>query len=114
MKILIAESHTRMREFIKLLVDKLGYTSIEASNGLMAIDNFIFHQPDIVIMDFKLKVIDGLEAVSIIKKMSATVKIIVVADYDDESLKQKAILAGADKYLLKENLIELKDFLNGS
>lgn len=52
---------------------------------------------------------DGIEAAAIIRKIFSCVKIIMVTDYNEEQLKQKAFNAGANDYLLKEDLIKLKD-----
>ena len=112
MKVLIADDNKRMREFIKYIVNEQGHTTVEASNGLMAVDNFMFHKPEIVLMDIKLKVMDGIEAAAIIRKISSIVKIIMVTDYNEESLKEKSFKVGANEYLLKENLIDLKKIIN--
>jgi two-component system chemotaxis response regulator CheY len=112
MKVLIADNNTRMREFIKYIVCEQGHTAVEASNGLMAVDNFLFHNPDLVLMDIKMKVMDGIEAASLIRKMSSEVKIVMVTDFDEAILKKNALAAGADGYILKENLLMLKYKLN--
>lgn len=111
MKILIVDDNKGIRDFIKEMVCHLGYETIEASNGLMAVDNFFFHKPEVVLMDIKMDVMDGIEATRLIRKISPSVKIIMVTDYNEESLKLKALKAGANSYLLKENLLELKEKL---
>lgn len=112
MKVLIVDNNKGMREFIKELVCGLGYEPIEASNGLMAVDNFLFHNPEIVLMDIKMDVMDGIEATRLIRKISSSTKIIMVSDYNEEQLKQKAFNAGANDYLLKEDLLKLKNILS--
>ena len=112
MKVLIVDNNKGMREFIKEMVCNLGYEAIEASNGLMAVDNFLFHNPHIVLMDIKMDVMDGIEATRLIRKISPSVKIIMVTDYNEESLKLKAFKAGANDYLLKEDLLKLKNILS--
>lgn len=112
MKVLIVENNRGMREFIKEMVHNLGYEPVEASNGLMAVDNFIFHNPEIVLMDIKMDVMDGIEATRLIRKISSSTKIIMVTDYNEEPLKQKAFNAGANDYLLKEDLLKLKNILS--
>ncbi|KAF0140538.1 MAG: two-component system chemotaxis family response regulator CheY [Stygiobacter sp.] len=112
MKILIADNNARMREFIKYIINEQGHTAVEASNGLMAVDNFIFHKPEVVLMDIKMDVMDGIEATRLIRKISPSVKIIMVTDYNEEPLKLKALKAGANDYLLKEELLRLKNMLN--
>lgn len=114
MKVLIVENNRGMREFIKEMVHNLGYQPIEASNGLMAVDNFIFHKPEIVLMDIKMDVMDGIEATRLIRKISPAVQIIMVTDYNEESLKLKAFNAGANEYLLKEELLKLKNLLSAN
>lgn len=114
MKVLIVDNNKGMREFIKEMVYNLGYEPLEASNGLMAVDNFIFHKPEIVLMDIKMDVMDGIEATRLIRKISSHVKIIMVTDYNEEPLKLKAFEAGANEYLLKEELLKLKNLLNAN
>ena len=111
MKVLIADDNLRMREFIKYIINEQGHTAVEASNGLMAVDNFLFHKPEIVLMDVKMAVMDGIEAATIIRKISSSVKIIMVTDYNEELLKQKAFNTGVNDYLLKEELTKLKNYL---
>ncbi|OGU65877.1 MAG: hypothetical protein A2499_03015 [Stygiobacter sp. RIFOXYC12_FULL_38_8] len=111
MKILIADNNARMREFIKYIINEQGHTAVEASNGLMAVDNFIFHKPEIVLMDIKMDVMDGIEAAALIRNISASVKIIMVTDCNEKSLMEKSFKVGANKYLLKENLIDLKKII---
>lgn len=114
MKVLIADDNMRMREFIKYIICREGHTAVEASNGLMAVDNFLFHNPDMVLMDIKMNVMNGIEATLLIRKFSSEVKIIIVTDYMEDSLMKEAFNAGADKYLLKENLTELRELLIGN
>jgi len=108
MTILIADDNRNIREFIKEILSGLDHKIIEATNGLMAVDNFIAHSPEIVLMDIKMKIMDGIEATEIIRKISSEVKIIMVTDYNEESLRKRAKEAGANDYVLKENLLELK------
>lgn len=108
MTILIADDNRHIREFIKEIISGSGHNVIEASNGSMAVDNFIAHSPEIVLMDIKMKIMDGIEATEIIRKISSEVKIIMVTDYNEESLRKRAKEAGANDYVLKENLLELK------
>ena len=112
MKVLIVDNNKSMREFIKEMVCHLGYETIEASNGLMAVDHFCSHKPEVVLMDIKMDVMDGIEAARLIRKISSSVKIIMVTDYNEESLKLKAFKAGANDYLLKEDLLRLKNILS--
>ena len=69
-------------------------------------------KPDLILMDINLAgKIDGIEAATIIRKISSSVKIIMVTDYNEELLKQKAFNTGVNDYLLKEELTKLKNYL---
>lgn len=108
MTILIVEDNEQMRNFEKLILSQWGHTTIEADNGRTGVDAFVKNNPDVVLMDIKMGDTDGIEATRLIREISSTVKIIMVTDYDEKSLRKRAKEAGANDYVLKENLLELK------
>ncbi|MDP1994773.1 MAG: response regulator [Ignavibacteria bacterium] len=108
MTILIVEDNEQMRNFEKHILKSWGHTTIEADNGRTGVDAFVKNNPDVVLMDIKMGDTDGIEATRLIREISSTVKIIMVTDYDEKSLRKRANEAGANDYVLKENLLELK------
>ncbi|HRI47974.1 MAG TPA: response regulator [Ignavibacteriaceae bacterium] len=112
MKILIVDDNKNIREFIKEIIADLGFQIAEASNGLMAITKVKLFNPEIILMDIKMDIMDGIEATIEIRKLSSTARIIIVTDYSEKSLIDKAMKAGADEYLLKKELIKLKNLLS--
>jgi DNA-binding NarL/FixJ family response regulator len=73
----------------------------EASNGREAVQIVAEEQPDVVLMDVRMPVMDGLEATRRIKERWPQVKVIVLTMYP--SNEAEALAAGADHFLLKEN-----------
>jgi len=71
----------------------------EASNGQEAINKIKSQPPDIVLMDMRMPVMDGLEATKIIKKRWPWVKVIALTMY--QNYQSEALLAGADAFLVK-------------
>ena len=74
-----------------------------AENGERMVELIPDHQPiDVILMDIQMPVMDGIEATEKIKQLFPQIKIIMVTVFDDEENIFKAIQAGADGYLLKD------------
>jgi DNA-binding NarL/FixJ family response regulator len=71
----------------------------EASNGREAVQIVAQEQPDVVLMDVRMPVMDGLEATRHIKNRWPQVKVIVLTMYP--SNEAQALAAGADRFVLK-------------
>jgi DNA-binding NarL/FixJ family response regulator len=76
----------------------------EAANGEEAIEQFEVHHPDIVLMDLRMPVMDGLAATRAILADHPDAKIIVLSTYDGDVNIHRALEAGARGYLLKDML----------
>lgn len=100
-KIMIVDDSLRARRALKALMSQQeGITVIaEASNGQEAIQIISKQRPDIVIMDLRMPVMDGLEATRAIKAGWPQVKIIILTMYPDH--QAEALAAGADAFLVK-------------
>jgi DNA-binding NarL/FixJ family response regulator len=73
-----------------------------ASNGQDALQKLFSHQPDIILMDINMPVMDGIEATKRIKHQFPDIKIIMLTVFDDGDNLFNSILAGATGYLLKD------------
>ena len=73
----------------------------EAENGREGIDVVQCHQPDVVILDMAMPVMDGLEALPHIKRACPTASVLVVSGFDPGTVLTSALEAGADGYLQK-------------
>ena len=73
-----------------------------AANGKEACDFVKNNVPDIILMDVRMPVMDGVEAVKHIKADFPLIKIIMLSTYDEDEFVRDAILAGASGYLLKD------------
>jgi DNA-binding NarL/FixJ family response regulator len=73
----------------------------EADNGLAGIDVVAAHQPDVVILDMAMPVMDGLEALPHMKRASPRTRVLVVSGFDPATVLASAAEAGADGYLQK-------------
>lgn len=73
----------------------------EAANGAEAIDLARAEQPDVVLLDLGMPVMDGLEALPKIKQVAPTARVIVFSSFDVAEMAEKAVAAGAARYIQK-------------
>jgi len=103
-KILIVDDHSVVREGLRRIlnlddtIDVVG----EAKNGMEAISRAIALLPDVVIMDLKMPVMDGITAIRELKQRLPKVQVLVLTLYAEDYV-QEAIEAGAAGYLLKDS-----------
>jgi DNA-binding NarL/FixJ family response regulator len=102
-KIAIADDYKIFRDGIKvgLLSDDNLEVVLEADNGEDLLAAFEKNMPDVVIMDLKMPIMDGMEATKIIKKKYGSVKVLVVTMYEDDKFIIHLMENGANGYLLK-------------
>ena len=77
-----------------------------ANNGQVAIQQVETLQPDVVLMDIRMPVMDGREATRIICQQFPKIKVLVVSTFDEDEYITQAIKAGAKGYLLKDMPVE--------
>jgi len=102
--ILLTDDHLLVRNGIKSLLEEDAFLHVigEASNGQEALDLAKELQPDLLIIDVRMPVMDGIEAVGHLKKYAPNTKAIVLSMHDSEEYILKSIQAGASGYLLKD------------
>jgi Response regulator containing a CheY-like receiver domain and an HTH DNA-binding domain len=111
MRILITDDHPEMRLLIKTLIGDLAEVFIECADGAEALPTYREHRPDWVIMDIKMPGLDGISATREISAAFPGARIIIATDYDDCRLRKAAFSAGACEYVIKDELIRLRDIL---
>ena len=105
-RILIADDHAFLREGIAAMLRFQHDMELvaEAGDGKDAVDLFVQHRPDIVLMDLQMPVMNGIEAIREICKVHPVAKIIVLTTYQGDAQVHRAIMSGATGYLLKSML----------
>lgn len=101
LRILIADDHPAMREAIYESVIDFGEVVGAAHNGQQAVDLVARLEPDVVVMDLRMPILDGIEATRVIKAQHPHVRVVVYTAYDDRALLEEVIAAGADACALK-------------
>ena len=101
--ILVADDHTLMREGTRQLLQHEPDLRVigEAENGEQAVALAGQLLPDVVLLDMRLPVLNGIEATKRIVEANPSVRVLIVSAYDDEDYVMASLQAGACGYLLK-------------
>jgi DNA-binding NarL/FixJ family response regulator len=102
-KFAIADDHEIFRQGLKLVLagDQALQFTVEAENGFALMQLLKKQQPDVVLLDLKMPVMDGFATASEIKKLYPAIKILILTMYDEEHFIVHMLEAGANGYLLK-------------
>jgi len=103
-KMIIADDQTIVREGLALVLDFDDDIEIifQAKNGQEVINYLADHECNIVLMDIKMPVINGVEATKIIHQTYPDVKILILTTFNDYEYIFQALKNGANGYLLKD------------
>jgi two-component system, NarL family, response regulator LiaR len=104
MRILICDDQDMIREGLTLILSS--NTEFEvvgaAEDGARAIDLIEQASPDLVLMDLKMPIMDGIQATESIKRRFPHIKVLVLTTHSDDEWLFDAIRSGANGYLLKD------------
>jgi DNA-binding NarL/FixJ family response regulator len=103
-RVVVVDDHAVVREGLELLLSR--FDGIEcvgtAANGEGALPVVSALQPDVVLMDLSMPVMDGVEATGQIIREHPDVRVVVLTTFSDRSRVLRAVDAGASGYLLKD------------
>ncbi|MEV6032179.1 response regulator transcription factor [Nonomuraea sp. NPDC052116] len=104
MKVLVVDDQQLMREGLVALLDLVDDVDVvgDAGNGEEALRLVAELRPDVVLMDLRMPVMDGVEATRRIARAHPEVAVVVLTTYDDDRSVDSALLAGACGYLTKD------------
>ncbi|HSJ02078.1 MAG: response regulator, partial [Verrucomicrobium sp.] len=103
-RVLVADDHVTVLEGLSAIISRQTDMTVagEASNGRDAVDLWLQHRPDVVLLDLRMPVLDGVGAIEAICRHDPRARIIVLTTFDTDSDISMAIKAGAKGYLLKD------------
>lgn len=109
--VLIADDDGFSAEALADMLEDEGFSVVGvAIDGAQAVDAVRRLLPDVVLMDLRMPVMDGLEATRLISEHCQPVQVVMLSAYDETSLREEALHCGAFRYLVKgcppESLLE--------
>jgi DNA-binding NarL/FixJ family response regulator len=102
--VLVVDDHALLRTGVANIINQEPdlHVIAEASNGQEAIDAFERYRPDVTLLDLRMPVMEGVEAVRQIRERDPNAKVIVLTTYDTDEDISRALKAGAKAYVLKD------------
>ena len=103
-RILLADDQVLIREGLTIILSTQADFEVvgQAANGQEAIDLASRYHPDVVLMDIRMPVLDGIEATRRIRDAYPATHVLILTTYDEDELIFEGIRAGASGYLLKD------------
>src|SRR2546423_7438090 len=103
LKVLLVEDFDDTRLFMRLELEDQGFIVLEAENGKVAVDTAIRENPDVILMDLTLPLMDGFAATKLIRQNEQlkNVPIIAVTAHQEDDFRSDAKASGFDAYVTK-------------
>jgi two-component system, NarL family, response regulator LiaR len=103
LRTILADDDPLARRVIRATLQAAGITVVaEAANGREAVELALFYRPDVVVMDYMMPEMDGLEATRRIQAGAPEVRVVMLTGSADEELGLRSLAAGATGYLTKD------------
>jgi len=103
--VLLAEDNVSFRKSVKALIETDEDINVvgEAKNGREAVEIALDLQPEVVIMDIAMPLLNGLEATQQIVERSSSIRVIILSAHPDPEYIERAFKCGASGYLIKQS-----------
>ena len=102
-RLLLVDDHKLLRQGLRRAVEEAGFEVVgEAGDGEEAVRLASALQPDLVLMDVSMPVLDGIEATRRLRASCPEARVVILTMHGEESTIDQALRAGAAAYLLKD------------
>lgn len=109
--LLIVEDNPSMRRLIKSVCKDLAAEIHECADGAEALAAYEAHCPEWILMDVEMREKDGFTATREIIQIHPEAKILILTKYETARMREEARRAGACEYVLKENLLTIRELI---
>ena len=102
-RLLLVDDHKLLRQGLRRAVEEAGFDVVgEAGDGEEAVRLAVELQPDLVLMDVSMPVLDGIEATRRLRQSAPEARVVMLTMHGEEETVSRALRAGAVAYLLKD------------
>lgn len=101
-RIVVVDDHDSVREILVSLLKEYGLdVAASCANGREAVDACREFEPDAVVMDVRMPVLDGISATREIKELRPETRVVLLTAYEEDALHAAGRAAGADDFVVK-------------
>jgi DNA-binding NarL/FixJ family response regulator len=102
-RVLVVDDAANLRELLTVLLDVEDDFEVvgTAADGVQALDRADALEPDVVLLDLAMPVMDGLQALPALRARLPHARIVIFSGFEHEALAREALAAGADAYIEK-------------
>jgi DNA-binding NarL/FixJ family response regulator len=106
--VIVVDDQAVVRQGFVSLINTVSDIAViaEGTNGEQAIELYRLHRPDVVLMDLRMPVMGGVEAITALRREFPSARVIVLTTYDGDEDIYRSLQAGAQGYLLKDVFFE--------
>lgn len=103
LRVLVVDDHEMVRQGLKFMLHQYPDVAVvaEAPDGAAALDSIEAAQPDVVLLDIRMPLVDGLQTLRRIRERWPKLAVLVLSMFDDPEYVEEALQNGANGYLLK-------------
>ena len=102
--VLVVDDHALLRTGVANIINQEPDLRVvgEAGNGVEALEAYERHRPDVTLLDLRMPLMEGVEAIRRIRDRDPRARVIVLTTYDTDEEITRALKAGAKAYILKD------------
>lgn len=103
--VMVADDHFIVRSGLVALIDSEPDMKVvaQATDGAQAVERYAIHRPDVAVLDLRMPVCNGTQAIELIRRDFPAARLLVLTAYSGDEDIHKALAAGASGYLLKSS-----------
>ena len=105
-KLLVVDDEHDICDFVQSFFQERGYTVLTATSGEDALTVIKSDRPDLVLLDIKMKGMDGIAVLKHIRDIDKTIKVVMVTALEEQERMDEACRLGASEYITKPLVLD--------
>ena len=114
MTILTVDDNSRVRQLIRTILSSFADVIVECEDGSDALEAYLKHRPNLVLMDLRMMRLDGLSATRQLLSQFPDARILILTDDAGDAVRAAAAAAGAKGTFLKRDLSDLESVVRAT